>query len=89
MQAAHGCAKKSDGEDDLISDREGNMVEEISAQQGGGHEGHRKGDVANARDMGAIFIWNGFCKKCIEAYAQRRERDCHEEGNGDDGINLG
>lgn len=55
MKTTHRCAK-SDGEDNLITERKSYFVEEVTTEQGGAHEGDGEGDVADARDVGAIFI---------------------------------
>ena len=89
MKTAHRRADESDGEDDLISDGEGDVIEEVTAEQGGCHEGDGEGDVADACDVGAIFVGDGFCEEGVEADAERRERNRHEEGDGDDGVDLG
>jgi len=88
MKTAHRRAEESDGENDLISKRKNNVIEQITAEQGGDHEGYGEGDVADARDVGAIFGGHGFCKEGVEADAEGGEWNRHEEGDGDDGVDL-
>lgn len=89
MKTTHCCAEKSDGEDDLITERKSYFVEEVTTEQGGAHEGDGEGDVADARDVGAIFVGDSFGEEGVETDAEGGEGNRHEEGDGDDGVDLG
>ena len=89
METAHHCTKESDGEDDLISDGECYFIEYVSAEEGCNHKGYGEGDVADACDVGAVFVGDGFGKESVEADTKRGEGNRHEECDGDDGVDLG
>ena len=88
MITAHRCAKCPDPKYDLVSKREGNIVEDVTADKGSQDVGDGEHDVARACNVCTEPVWHGFGEECVEANTKWREGDRHEERDEDDSDDL-
>src|SRR5262245_52502051 len=88
MKAAHRRANEANSENDLISDRKGDLFENVAAEQGCEHICDRQHDVSNTCHMCPIFDWNCLGEEGIEANTQWRKGKRHQKGQDNNGSDL-
>ena len=86
--AAHRCAECSDPKYDLISDGEGDVVQDVSTDKGCQDVGDGEHDVACTCNVRSEPVRDCLSEERVETNTERGQGDRHEECDKDDGDDL-